>query len=274
MTQIKNFMDWESPGTALITGASSGIGAAFAHNLANQGFNLILVARRKERLEQLALELENKNSIKANVIVADLSILEDIERLYSYIIELESLDVLINNAGFATRWYFDMIPFERQKDMIFVHNLAPSYFCRAAIPGMIKRGRGVIINLSSISAIVNLPQNVMYSATKAFIKIFTETLAMELDNTGVKLQCLCPGFTKTEFHEVGDFKGFNRSLIPENLWMSAEEVVKLSLEAVSNDEIIFIPGNANQEFIKLWNDPKLGARTRKNMTKAFEIRRE
>ncbi len=274
MSETKNFMSWDSVGTALITGASSGIGAAFTRELAKQKFNLILVARRKERLDELASELKNTYGIQVLVIVADLSKIEDIELLYSHISDLEDLDVLINNAGFGTRGYFENIPFKPQKDMIFVHNIAPSYFCRAALPNMIKRNRGVIINTSSMAAITYLPQNVMYNATKAFLKVFTETLHLELEGTGVKVQALCPGFTITEFHEVGDFQGFNRKVLPEKMWMSSEEVVKQSLEAVAKDEYIFIPGSANQAFAKLWMDPKLGDRVRKNMINALKIPRK
>ncbi len=274
MNEQKNFMNWDLVGKALITGASSGIGAAFARELAKQKFNLILVARRKERLDELASVLKNLYGIQVSVIVADLSKIEDIESLYSYISDLEDLDVLINNAGFGTRGYFENIPFKHQKDMIFVHNIAPSYFCRAVLPNMIMRNRGVIINTSSMAAITHLPQNVMYNATKAFLKVFTETLHLEIEGTDVKVQALCPGFTITEFHEVGDFQGFNRKVLPEKMWMSAEEVANLSLEAISKDKIVFIPGGANEAFAKLWNDPKLGEKTRKNMTYALKIPRK
>ena len=272
--QSKNFMNWDNPGTAFITGASSGIGEAFAKALANQGFNLILAARRKDKLEELKSELEKNQATKVQILDADLSKMEDIERLYSYILNLDELDVLINNAGFGTRGYFANVPFDSQRDMVFVHNVAPVHFCKAALQIMMRRTRGAIINVASIAAIVQLPQNVMYNATKTFLKVFSETLNMEFENTGIRIQCLCPGFTRTEFHQVGDFKGFNRSLIPESTWMSAEEVVKLSLDKFSEaaqDEVIFIPGEHNQSLAKLWSDPKLGERTRKNMIKMFKI---
>ena len=274
MIQIKNFMDWESPGIALITGASSGIGAAFARELASQKFNLVLVARRKEKLEQIASELEDQHAISAHILVTDLSKLDEIKRVYEYITKLDEIDILINNAGFGTLGYFDNTPLEPNIDMIFVHNIASTYFCRATLPIMIKSGRGVIINVASLAVIVQLPHNAIYNATKSFLRSFTETLHMELEDTCVKVQCLCPGFTSTEFHEVGDFEGFDRSLIPESSWMTPEEVVKLSLKAVPENEVVFIPGEAKQAFAKLWANPKLGARTRRNMIKLFKLPRK
>ncbi|HEY0090696.1 MAG TPA: SDR family oxidoreductase [Candidatus Lokiarchaeia archaeon] len=271
---LKNFINWDNPGTAFITGASSGIGEAFAKALANQRFNLVLVARRKEKLEEFKSELEKNEAIKVQILDADLSKMDDIERLYSYISNIADLDVLINNAGFGTRGNFANVPFDSQRDMLFVHNVAPVYFCKAALQIMMRRGRGAIINVASIAAIVQLPQNVMYNATKTFLKVFTETLNIELENTGIKTQCLCPGLTRTEFHQVGDFKEFDSSLITESAWMSAEEVVKLSLDKfseVAQDEVVFIPGEHNQALAKLWSDPKLGERTRKNMIKMGKI---
>lgn len=270
----KNFMEWEKPGIALITGASSGIGAAFAKLLSSQGFDIILVARRKERLEKIAKENSDQYNNSSKVITADLANLSDIEQVAKYIFEKVKIDVLVNNAGFGTRGYFANIDFESQKNMIFVHNLAPTRFCRAALPQMIAKGRGAIINVASIAAFFYLPHDVMYCATKAFLKSFTESLHIELEGTGVKVQCLCPGFTKTEFHEVGDLMGFDRSLIPDKLWMTAEECVSFSLDAFRENKIVCIPGKQNEEFVRLWNDPKLGKKVRENFMKMFKTARE
>jgi len=267
-------MGWTDVGAALITGASSGIGTTFARKLASQGFNLILVARRRERLEVLSNELSKQHGIKVDIIKADLSELEDIEKVSVNIKDRDDVEILINNAGFGTRGYFDLIPLEPQKDMIFVHDIAPVYLCRATLPKMIKKGRGVIINLSSIGAIVNLPQNAVYNASKAFLRVFSETLFSEVEDAGIKIQCLCPGFTRTEFHEVGDFEGFNMALIPEKTWMSSEEVVNFSLGAINGEEVTVIPGEHNSSLVKLWLDPKSGKRTRKNMIKVFKISRD
>jgi hypothetical protein len=116
-------------------------------------------------------------------------------------------------------------------------------FSHAALQGMLKRKRGAIINVSSMGAFILTPGNVLYDATKSFLVTFSENLALEVKDKGIKIQALCPGFTRTEFHEVGDFKNFDRSAVPDSLWMMPDEVVSLSLDALENNkEIIFIPG--------------------------------
>lgn len=274
ITKIENFMDWDRPGYALITGASSGIGEAFATKLAEQGFNILLVARREDKLRSLSNILSEKYSIEVKIIVADLSNQDNINHVAKSIVDLGNVDIVINNAGFGTTGYFDLIDVKPQIDMILVHNVAPVILCRTALPLMIKRGRGVIINVSSISSIMNTPQNVVYSASKGFLNIFSDTLSKELEGTGVKIQALCPGFTRTEFHYVEAFKSFDTTRIPENMWMTPEEVVDLSLEAVNNDNVVFIPGEHNQEFINKWNHPTMGEKIRRRMTKGQSLQRE
>ncbi|MFX1587930.1 MAG: SDR family NAD(P)-dependent oxidoreductase [Promethearchaeota archaeon] len=267
-------MNWENLGIALITGASSGIGAAFARALSSQGFKTILIARRTERLEKLALQIKENTSNESDILVADLSKLEDIIKVSERIQSISNIDVLINNAGFGTREYFERIPAAVHKDMIFVHNLAPVLFCRAVLPNMIKRNRGVIINLSSMVAFTPSPRRVMYSSTKEFLKMFSETLQYEMHDTNIRIQALCPGFTRTEFHHVGYFKDYDISKIPKETWLPAEEVVEFSLNAFQDEKVVFIPGEANQKFIELYIDPKLGKRTRQNWIKRSRIPRK
>jgi len=273
MAKSENFMNWDNPGIALITGASAGIGVEFARQLAAQGFDTVLVARREKRLKELATELQEKYSIKVEVLVADLAKQTDINSVVGRIMELDKLDVLINNAGFGTRGYFENAPLEPQIDMISVHVLAPVYFCRAALPKMIQRDRGVIINVSSMAIDILVPQNVMYCATKAFEKIFTETLALELEGTGVRVQALCPGFTHTDFHFTETFKEFDKSSVPKDMWMTTEEVVKLSLKAFQDDKVVFIPGAINENVLNMLNDPKIGPQIRKVMIESSRIPR-
>ena len=194
MNESQNFMNWNNPGIALITGASSGIGASYARILSAQGFETILVARRKERLEDLARELEHNTSNKAEVVVADLSKLEDIDSVVEKIKGLNNLDVLVNNAGFGIKGYFENLQLNIIKEVMFVHNIAPVYFSRAVLTGMIKRDRGVIINISSMAAFMPRPQNVMYGSTKNFLNRFSEELQLELHDTKVKIQAVCPGW--------------------------------------------------------------------------------
>lgn len=230
----------------MITGASSGIGAAFARQLAAKGKNLILVARRKERLVNLANDLQQHYGITAEILAADLSNLTDIEQVENHIAEIENLDMLINNAGFGTVGRFVEINLSRQIDMINVHIIAGVRLCRAALPGMIARHNGAIINVSSIAAFIPTPGNVTYSATKAYLVTFSEALQTELVGTGVKVQALCPGFTYTEFHDSSEYEGFDRSQIPKMLWISAEEVVTSSLKALERSQVIYIPGFKNR----------------------------
>ena len=232
--------------TALITGASSGIGAAFARQLAPQGFHLILVARRKERLAALAADLQGHYPVSAEVLDADLSQPADIERVERRIAELENVDLLINNAGLGAPGSFAEIDLVTQLTMIDVHIIASVRLCRATLPGMITRHRGAIINVSSIAGLVPIPGSATYSSTKAYLNVFSEALQAELRGTGVKVQALCPGFTHTGFHDTPEHKGFHRSGIPDALWMSAEEVAAQSLNALGRRQVIFVPGFKNR----------------------------
>lgn len=274
MNKIQNFMKWNNPGVALITGASSGIGAAYARSLSIQGFDTILVARRKERLEDLAKELEQETSTEATVLVADLSKLEEIKNVVEKIKGLNNLDVLVNNAGFGSRGYFEKLPLEAINDMLLVHNFAPVHFSRAALPSMIERNRGVIINVSSMASFTIRPQGVMYCSTKVFLKKFSEVLQTELHDTNVKVQALCPGYTRTEIFKGKYIKNFDPSLIPEEFWLSAEEVVELSLKAVQSEDVVFVPGEANQKFIKVYTDPILGKQPKQDIINSWKIPRK
>jgi short-subunit dehydrogenase len=231
--------------TVLITGASSGIGAAFGRALAAQGHDLVLVARRQELLKGLADELQQEFQVNAQVYPADLSDPADVERVAKKIGEIGDLEVLINNAGFGVPGKFVDVPPERNAAMIQVHVLATVRLCRAALPGMIARRRGSIINVSSIAAFMGSVRNATYSATKAYLNVFSEALQDELKGSGVRVQALCPGLTHTEFHDhpgYGDYK----TGIPEFLWMKAEDVVAESLAALERGRVICIPGFKNR----------------------------
>jgi short-subunit dehydrogenase len=233
-------------GIVLITGASSGIGAAYARKLAAEGKNLILVARRKERLAALAEELHRKHAVTAEVLAADLTRPADVEQVEKRIQEIEALDMLINNAGFGTVGNFSEIDIGSQIDMIHLHIIASVRLCRATLPGMIARNNGVIINVSSIGAFIPMQGNAIYGATKAFLITFSEALQRELMGTGVKIQALCPGFTRTEFHNTSDFEKFDRSLIPGFFWTSADDVVAASLSSLEKGKVTYIPGLGNR----------------------------
>jgi uncharacterized protein len=226
---------------ALITGASSGIGAAFAWDLARRGHDLILVARRRDRLEELARLMEQSCGIAAEILAADLIAEEGLRRVEQRIAEAVNLELLVNNAGFGTRGVFFRVDVEGQDQMHRLHVLATLRLTHAALPGMVARGKGGIINVSSVAAFWQSPGSISYCATKCWINSFTEGLALELKIAGspVKVQALCPGYTRSEFH---DALGMDRKLIADSLWMSAEEVVAESLAGLDRGKLVVVPG--------------------------------
>ena len=234
------------PGTAVITGASSGIGAAFTRRLAASGYDLILVARREERLTALARELEQHHPIQVEVLTADLARKEDVESVERRVAQLDNLGFLVNSAGFGTSGKFASSDLAKQIQMIEVHVLASVRLSRAALPAMIARQAGAIINLSSVVSFVPAPGNVTYCAAKAYLNVFSQALHTELGGTGVRVQALCPGLTHTEFHDSPEFAAFGCRRIPEALWMSADEVVSHSLECLRRDKVMCVPGFKNR----------------------------
>ena len=224
--------------TALITGASAGIGAEFARQLAAQGVNLILVARRKQKLEALAIELQQKYAISAEIIAADLSKPDDVAQVEAKIFDTPDLDLLVNNAGFGTASRFHDGDPGPHFDMLQVHVTASVRLARCALPGMVARQRGWIVNVASVAAF--LPYgSVLYPSTKAFLVSFSQALSTELHGTGVRVQALCPGFTYTEFHDV---ISADRSIAPKFMWMSAESVVSTSIKALPHGPVVIVPG--------------------------------
>jgi short-subunit dehydrogenase len=222
---------------ALITGASSGIGSVFARKLAARGYDLILLARREDRLKALANEL----AVATEVVAADLSTEAGIALAERAIQNCSRLELLVNNAGFGTLGRFWEADIEDQNHMHQVHVMATMRLSQAALARMVPRGRGGVINVSSVAAFGQSPGNVSYCATKAWINSFTEGLDMELRQakSPVKVQALCPGFTITEFQEAANI---DTSKIPAWLWMRAEDVVDASLAGFDRGEVVVVPG--------------------------------
>ncbi len=231
---------------ALITGASSGIGAAFAGALAAEGHDLVLVARRQDRLESLAGELKERHAASVEVLVADLTEKADVERVEARLAELGTLEMLVNNAGFGTTGRFSRLDVEKQVQMINLHIVASVRLCRAALPGMIDRGRGAVVNVASVVAFGPYPGNATYGATKAFLVAFSRNLQAEVGHKGVRFQALCPGFTSTEFHDSPEYERFERSQVPRALWMPADKVVAGSLAALRRGRVVYVPGFKNR----------------------------
>lgn len=239
--------------TALVTGASSGIGKAYAQSLARQGYDLILVARRRELLESLGEELGSRYGIEADVLTADLTRDEEVIRVAEQIEAAADLSMLVNNAGFAVETLFAESDIERQLDMVRIHDMAAMRLTRAALPGMLARRRGYIVNLSSMGGFFPFPGNAIYNASKAFLVTFTETLQLELAGTGVHVQVLCPGFTHTGFHAA---ENLDVSDIPAGMWMNADEVVEESLRALQRGKVVFIPGSRNRMLALFFKLPR------------------
>ncbi len=228
-------------GTALITGASSGIGATFARALAERGYDLILVARRLDRLERLAEELRASRGVRAEVMAADLTKDEDLAAVEQRLSGETELTLLVNNAGFGTRGRFSDAELDTQERMHRLHVLATLRLTHAALPRMMARDHGGVINVSSVAGFTATPGNASYCATKAWMNFFTEALSLELASAGsrVKMQALCPGFTYTEFHDV---MGVDRKVIPRSWWMPAEKVVAASLRGLDQGKLVVVPG--------------------------------
>jgi short-subunit dehydrogenase len=242
---MSNHDEKDSP-VALITGASSGLGAIFARQLAEQGYGLLLVARRVERLEALAAEIQSRHNVSVELFPADLSLDTDLDRLEQRISELESLELLVNNAGFSTTGKFANVVPEKHRQMVSVHLMATVRLTRASLPGMLRHHKGGIINVASLAAFFPLIGNSVYCATKSALVAFTLSLAIELDGSGVQVQALCPGFVYTEFHETPENKGIKRSYIPKFMFGQAEPVVTASLKALRRGKVLCIPGGLNK----------------------------
>ena len=204
---------------ALITGASSGIGATFAKHLANMGYDLILIARRQDRLQQLAGEV----SVTVQIIVADLTIDEDVARVEAVIAAQDDIAFLVNNAGFGNVSYFADAALDKHLDMIDLHVKASIRLMYAVIPQMKQAHNGAIINVASIGGLIPMPGSATYNASKAYLVSFSESLATELAEFGITVQALCPGLTRTEIFGVAGYDDMDD--FPDIVWMSSDEVV-------------------------------------------------
>jgi len=229
---------------AFVTGASSGIGAAFAERLAHDGYDLIIVARRRNRLDALAEQLQARHPMSVEVMVADLSQTSELRTVEKRLAEDSALELLVNNAGFGGYMPFVELDPHRAEELINLQVLAVTRLTRAALPGMVARGRGAVINVSSRLAFSGsmgssqLPKRATYAGTKAFINTFTQLLQSELEGTGVQVQALCPGVVQTEFHEQ---VGIDPNRYPAAIVMKPEDVVKSSLAGLKLGEVICVP---------------------------------
>jgi short-subunit dehydrogenase len=236
---------------ALVTGASSGIGRVYARRLARDGSQVVLTARREERLRELASEIQATGG-RAEVLVADLATrggLAEVERRAA----AGDVTMLVNNAGYRTYMPFVELDPDAAEDQIHAQVTTIVRLCRAVLPKMIAQGNGAIVNVSSSLAFAagmdapHLPKRAVYAATKAFVNAFTETLAVELKETGVKVQALCPGVVRTEFHDRPGEPGAARPNVPV---LEPEDVVQASLAALVLGDVVCVPALGDRETIE------------------------
>lgn len=225
---------------AVVTGASAGIGRVFCERLAARGHDLIVVARDGNRLEALKREIEGRFGVGVEVFPADLTIDTDVSLVAARIAQSPQLALLVNNAGFGTRGPLSNASPARQEAMLQLHTIAPMRLTQAALPVLLENGRGGIVNVSSVASFLFAAYNVNYCATKAYLTSFSEGLAAELAGTGVRVQALCPGFTRSEFHQRMEL---DVSDIPSWMWLSATKVVESSLAALERGRpVVCVPG--------------------------------
>jgi short-subunit dehydrogenase len=221
-------------GTALITGATSGIGLAFARTLARRGHDIVLVARDRERLDLVAAELRGYR-VQVDVVVADLA-----DRSQLAVVEerlrTQPVEILVNNAGFGVLQGFSTGDLEAEQQMLDVLVTAVMRLTHAALPGMVARGSGAVLNVSSVAGWIT---GGTYSAAKAWVTVFSESLAVELAGTGVHVTAVCPGYTHTEFHQRASMETEG---IPEWMWLDTQEVVDRALVDVRKGRPVSVAG--------------------------------
>jgi short-subunit dehydrogenase len=234
-------------GTALVTGASSGIGAVYADRLARRGYDLILVARNKARLETLATRLEKETNRTVSVIAADLGHKDDLKRVEAELRNNSRIDVLVNNAGLGHALPLLASDVDKMEDMIRLNATSLMRLSYAAAPGFAARGKGTVINIASVVALQPELLNGVYAGSKAFVLAFSQSLHSELADKGVRVQAVLPGATATEFWD-----GTGRALsdLPAEIVMPVEDMVDAALTGLDQGELVTIPALADAG---LWN---------------------
>jgi short-subunit dehydrogenase len=229
------------PGTAVITGASAGIGEGFARHLTRAGYDVVLVARRRERLELLAAELGAKHGVNASVLQADLAMAADTATVAERV-RRDDVTLLVNNAGFGTFAEAAELPLDRELEEIDLNVRALTQLCHAALGPMRAKRSGTIINVGSTASYQPIPFMATYAATKAYVLSLSEALHEEAKADGVTVTCLCPGFTRTEFHEQAGVTASGMMF----RYATAQSVVKAALKAAKSGSAIALTGTMNK----------------------------
>jgi uncharacterized protein len=243
---------------AVVTGASSGIGAVFAEALAARGMDLIIIARRQDRLEALANKVRDDSGATSRIIVADLTDQEALRTVEAALARAE-IDLLINCAGFGTYAEFHTIDPERIKKELMLDLIVPAALSRAVIPGMLARGRGDILNVCSMAGFIPIPRHASYCAAKAGLIRLTEALHGELAGTGVRVSGVCPGPVPTEFFAIS---GYKLEDVPPYLLQSATECVDAALRARDRSKVLTIPHRFVRLFVATLRLLPLGLRVK------------
>ena len=232
--------------TALVTGASSGIGTAMARELASRGYAITLVARREERLRSLAADVTSEHDVSAEVIAADLGEAAERDRLQDELRSSgRSVEVLVNNAGFGHQADFATSPRDRMVEMVKVNVEAVVDLTSRFLGPMVERGRGSIINIASTGSFQPLPGSAVYGASKAFVLSFSEAVRTELRGSGVTVTAVCPGPVRTEFTEAAGVAGLE-DRTPGIVWMSAEDIARHAVDGAAHDKRVVVPGMLNR----------------------------
>ena len=236
-----------SPRWALVTGASAGIGAAFARELAARGSNLVLTARRLERLDELAGGLVSSNAVRVECIAADLADPQAPAQLCAEIARRGiAVDTLVNNAGYGLPGHFQAQPWQAHARFLQVMVDAPCELVHILLPAMQQRGYGRIVNVASLAGLVpGSSGHTLYGASKAFLVKFSQSLALENLTRGVKVCAVCPGFTYSEFHDVTGTRNVV-SKMPKWMWLTAAEVARQGIDAVDRGDAVFVTGRVNR----------------------------
>ena len=225
--------------TALVTGASSGLGAEFCRQLAGAGWDLVLVARSVDRLEATATELRDAHRVKVDVLPADLAADDGCARVAERLTaDTAPIELLVNNAGMGTYQPFGTAELTFEEQQLDLNVRAVLRLTHAAVGAMRARGSGRIINVSSVAGFVPRPGNVTYSASKAWVTMFSEALSLQLAGSGVTVTALCPGFTHTEFHERASA---DMSSVPARMWLEARDVVREGLADAFAGKPVSVP---------------------------------
>ena len=220
---------------ALVTGATAGIGESFTRLLASKGFNIALVARDEARLHERAAALREKYGVQTYVLAADLATAQGCAAVEDYIKEFE-IEVLINNAGFGINKAFTVSDLNAEQDLLDVLVRTPMRLMHTILPGMKARNSGTIINVSSVASFI---AGGTYSASKSYLTVLSESLHTELRGTNVKMSALCPGFTRTEFHQRGRMK---MNGLPSFMWLDSDQLVATSWSDAQSGKAVSIPG--------------------------------